>query len=224
MPRKPTVSFGGIDFGKDGSVTPRIKLLSDNKQVQEREAFDFFARTFNARFPNNQLKVLEQLPEQDHDFLIDLSGTQITVQLTELVDRSFVRAMTQEEYDSGAFKEMILKVSGERPLGVDPAKRDAALGELIGYKAGRYPKPSQRPLWLVVYSTAHYLLAYWHQGRYVEEPALIMARAVVDELKHNPFQRVWFTDMETNPVLVWPKDAQQGAPGDRPRPAGSAGT
>lgn len=100
QPKKPTQTFGEMSFSKAGKVTQHLYRLSDVKPVQEKEAIERFVEIFNASMPERQLSNARQLPENDHDFLLETAGSDIHIQLTELVNRSFTFAMSQEEYDS----------------------------------------------------------------------------------------------------------------------------
>jgi hypothetical protein len=86
-----------------------------------------------------------------------------------------------------------------------------ALPDLVIKKTKHYGS-SIKPTWLLVFATFPYEMEYWHKGAKKTSERLRRTRAALGQLAHNPFQRIWFTDMQTTPIRIWPQDAQQGAP------------
>jgi len=157
MPRKPTQTFGHIAFSKDGKVSQHLTRLSEDKPQQEMEALQRFIRLFNESWAGRRIDFVRQLPERDHDFIVDVDGQETEIQLTELVDRSFTFPMTQEDYDCGNWSHCVQKAFGQLPWRVDPEKKDLALSEVIRGKLSKsYSKSSARPLWLVVFAAFIY--------------------------------------------------------------------
>jgi len=166
-----------------------------------------FVETFNRSFPERQFMKLRQLPENDHDFVLDAAGAETYVELTELVDRTFTFPMSPTEYDAGRWTHAVLKVSGEIPWRVDTDRRDQALTEAIASKAARYTIMRNYPLWLVVFATFHYETEYITGGQLMVSEGLARARRHVAGQTLKVFDEVWFTDLELRPIKVWPHDA-----------------
>jgi hypothetical protein len=93
MPKKPTEEFGGIAFGKDGSVTSRIERLPDLKAAQERALGVRFSTVIGA--------VYTQLDENDNDFKIALHQKSVIVEATEITSREYLIAVAEDDMDVG---------------------------------------------------------------------------------------------------------------------------
>jgi hypothetical protein len=206
MPRKPSNAFGHIAFSKAGTVQKEMTQLSLVKEAQELEAVSKFAALFNEVAEGGRvLTDLRQLSENDHDFSALISGTPLQIQLTELVDRSYTFDMTAEEYNSGTWSEAIQGQYGARPRRVEIALRGQALTALIEKKVAKsYAKPASGQLWLVVFTTTNYLTEYIEGGSLRLSAALRLARAHLRDASSGPFNEVWFTNMQTRPVRIWP--------------------
>lgn len=204
MPRKPTQTFGHIAFSKDGQVTQALTRLSEDKPIQEFEALQKCIQLFNECWAGHQVSFVQQLPENDHDFIVSVDGKETDVQLTEMVDRSFTFPITEKEYNAGKWSQYILKASGEIPLAIDPEKKNRALSDAILNKVSKnYSRNEGRPLWLVVFATFIYETEYVEAGQRRVSPGLQAARNYLCGEEHNVFDAVWFCDLETSPVCVW---------------------
>lgn len=204
MPRKPTQTFGHIAFSKDGRVTQHLTRLSEDKPIQELEALQRIIQLFNESWAGHQVSFVRQLEENDHDFIIEVDGQEMDVQLTELVDLSFTFKITEEEYNSGKWSHYILKASGEIPLAIDMEKKDRALSDVIRKKVSKnYSKSGGRPLWLLVFATFMYETEYVQASQPRVSPGLQIARDYLCGEGRNIFDAVWFCDLETRPVCVW---------------------
>lgn len=206
MPRKPTQTFGHIAFSKDGRVTQHLTRLSENKPQQEMEALQRFLDLFKASLTSRHIGLVRQLEERDHDFIVEVDGQETEIQLTELVDRTFTFRMTIEEYDSGKWSHCVQKASGEIPWRIDPEKRDRALSDVIAGKVSKnYSKNSMRPFWLVIFATFIYETESIQGGVPKVSQGLKKARDYLHTEKRNIFDAVWFCDLETRPIRVWPQ-------------------
>ena len=204
MPRKPTQTFGHISFSKDGRVSQHLTRLSEDKPKQEFEALQRIIHLFNESRLGPRVSFIRQLTERDHDFVVEVDGREIDVQLTELVDRSFTFQIPAEEYGSGKWHHYVLKASGEIPWAIDPEKRDRALSDVIrGKVLKNYSKSADRPLWLLVFATFMYETEYVQAGQPSASSGLQKARDYLRTEDRNVFDAIWFCDLETQPVCVW---------------------
>lgn len=205
-PRKPTESFAHIAFGKDGTVRKNMHTLSSEKETQELEAIHFFKEGLGKKSPGLFIQKIGKLPEYGHDFSLDTSNGHVTVQLTELVERAYARPLTAEEDGKCLYKEYIAKEYGAIPWGVDTEQRDAALYRAIEKKIERkYAKELGEQLWLVVFTTStYYLVEYSEASVLRQSPALLMAREYLQKLQQPVFDEVWFTNLQTVPIRIWP--------------------
>ena len=113
--------------------------------------------------------------------------------------------MTAKEYNAGKLREATQGAYGARPRRVDVAWRDRALADLVSQKIAKsYAKPANCELWLVVFTTMHYLTEYVESGVLRVSEALRLARARLQGTTSAPFDEVWITNLRTRPVRIWP--------------------
>jgi len=205
-PRKPTEPFGYAVFGKNGTVSKTIFQLSSEKKNQEKEAMDNFIKGITRIKPNLKIINMKQLQEADQDFLLETSIGSITIQLTELVLLDYAKPLSEEEYRKGHHDAYILKESGSIPWAVDSRRRDSALIRIIEKKLSKhYSKPSSGNFWLVIFSTSPCLETEYHQGgKLMQGMPLIAAREYLNSLPSCIFDQIWFNNLITNPVQIWP--------------------
>lgn len=208
MPRKSTQPFGHIASHKNGKVESKVFQLSNVKERQEKQALEHFIQGFNDRSNNRQITQYSQLPENDQDFIISIDGSEVQVQLTELVDRTFTFPMSQEEYNGSAWTEGIQKERGQIPWRVDVAKKRVALKELIRGKVEKhYAKSDKITIWLVIFTTcSNYFLECYEDGVLQISESLKQAHDYLHGMSIVTFDEVWFTDLQTRPVRVWPDE------------------
>jgi hypothetical protein len=205
MPKKPTRPYGQITFSKDGRVTKQMFRLSDDKLTQEREVIERFANLYNEIDVSNQISEIRQLPEYDHDFSITLGKVKVQVQLAELVERSFISPITEEEVKTKKGEDIALKRSGEALFRIDTEQKNAALANLIKQKLDKnYAKSSDTLIWLVVFTTSFYCMEYVKGGQLYMSEGLVRAQEYLKGLSWIDFDEVWFTDLRTRPIKVWP--------------------
>lgn len=206
MPRKPTQPFGHLAFSKSGRVKKEMQLLSDVKEAQELQVAASFVEAYNRLALGSAISNLKSLDENDHDASALLNGLPLEFQVTELVERSYTIEMTKEEYDAGVFTEAVQLNYGARPRRVDQALRDEALWRAIDKKLAKsYARPADGSLRLLVFSVgALYPTEYISGGVFMVSPALALARRELATSGIAPFTAVWFTNLQTRPVRVWP--------------------
>lgn len=178
--------------------------LSEDKPEQEFEALQRIIHLLNESWAGHRISFVRQLTERDHDFVVEVDGRETDVQLTELVNRSFTFPISADEYNSGKWNHYVLKVSGEIPWAIDPAKRDRALRDVIrGKVLKNYSKSDDRPLWLLVFATFMYETEYVQAGHPRVSVGVQNARDYLRTEDRNVFDAIWFCDLETRPVCVW---------------------
>lgn len=204
MSRKPTEPFGYIAFGKDGSVTPHIEKLPDHKAGQESEVGNRFAAGLSERYGKQY--AAEQLPEDDHDFILRFDDREVIVQATEIAGREYLRPLPVENYVGGkhTFAETV-HLGPDEILGVDVRVRDQAIVNRITQKRKRYAKPKDHPLWLLVWTVQSDFGAFFASGQQsFISPAVANARSYLEHDGPGPFAEIWFTDLLTSPNRIWP--------------------
>ena len=204
-PKKPTQTFGYASFSPDGKVEIIKLRLPDTQQEKEIEAYKFFVEKYNIIDEVVQITDVSKLPENDHDFKVKIARNEVLIQLTELVDRTFVTPLTEEQYRKGGWDAYVLKGSGEIPCGVNLLNRDNALKDCIESKILKNYASCNLPIWLVVFSTFPYETEFFEAGIFKISSGLQLARAYLATTNNNVFSQIWFTDLLTRPIKVWPK-------------------
>lgn len=214
MPQKPTQPFGYIAFAKSGRVTKHMDQLSGIKEQQELQVAVKFVDAYNRLQLGPSITDVEPLEQNDHDAIAFMNGLPLQIQVTELVQRAYTFEMTQEEYDGGKFKEAVQLGYGARPHCIDTALRDEALWRVIENKLNKsYSVPARGALLLLVFTTdTLYHTEYVNAGVPTVSAALQHARNMLAALGRGPFSHVWFTNLQTRPVRIWPVAQRAGAP------------
>ena len=202
MPKKPTEPFGHIAFGRDGSVSKHMNLLSDQKRLQETEIANRFAVSISA-MTGKPYEVLE-LEEANHDFWLVSGEEKIVVQATELVGRDYLQPLSLEDYREGRhdFTEFVYE-SETKIYGVDNEAKNRALAKKIQAKSSRYSKPKM-PFWLLIWTVRSDFVAFFTANQEQRiSPAVGAARAELTSTA-GLFDEVWFFYPEVNAGRIWP--------------------
>jgi hypothetical protein len=207
-PRKPTQPYGYVAFAKTGRVTKHTFKLSDIKDIQEREVADKFVQQIMTQHPDVKIHGVKALSEADHDFLLHTNHGKITLQVTEIPERDYTFPISEEEYKSGRHKSFLVKKNGKIPWAVDESRRDTSIQRAIENKlAKHYAKGTNENLWLLVFSTSTYLTTvYYEGGSRRESMAYQIARDYVARTTNNPFDEIWYMNLLTRAVRIWPAE------------------
>jgi hypothetical protein len=200
VPKKPTIPFGHIAFGKDGSVRPQVEQLSSNKNEQELEVINRFVGAQPQLF--NGAPVVEKLGEADQDGRISVDGVDLAdVQCTEIVFRDIMaaegKAVTEHAILDGKL------------IGIDCEKRRSVLRSKIESKlAKHYAKSPSMELWLILWSVTGYPLGEDQCGDTRIIPAqVVKAREFLAARgSAQPFDKIFYFDMQTTPTQIWPQN------------------
>jgi hypothetical protein len=207
-PHKPTQHYGYVAFAKTGRVTKHMFKLSDIKDIQEREVADRFVQQIMTQHPDVNIKGVDALPEADQDFLLHTNHGKITLQVTEIPERDYIFPISEEEYKSRRHRGILVKKNGEIPWAVDESRLDTSIQRAIENKlAKHYAKGTNENLWLLVFSTSPYLTTvYYEEGRRRESMAYQIARDYLAGTTNNPFDEIWYTNLLTRAVRIWPAE------------------
>lgn len=204
MPRKPTRPFGYMNFGKDGHVEKVLDQLPADKQGQETEIAERFARGIT----NNSGKVFkaEMCPEADHDFYLVGDEERILVQATEIVARDFLISVDLNGCsEDGRHFQHIQVEGGEARWGMDIAAYEAAILARVRQKlAKNYSKP-KCPLWLLIWSVESSFFPFFgFAGKLCISPGVASARSFISANGCTPFDEVWVMPVMSRPHQIWP--------------------
>lgn len=207
-PAKPTDPFGHFLFSKSGKVTKVENKLSSDKDLQERGVAEIFVDGLKNHHPEIQVTEVVDLPENDHDVLLKTINGPITLQITEIRMREYAHPITKEEYNSGKYRKYIQMGYGEISWAVDEDKYNDVLRLAIQRKVEKhYAKSPSKVLWLLVFSTSAFVkLVYCEGERFAASTLYENAVEYAENLSSPVFDRIWFTNLQTRPISVFPKD------------------
>ena len=207
-PRKPTQPYGYVAFAKTGHVTKHMFKLSDIKDVQEREVADKFVQQIMTQYPDIKINGVDSLSEADHDFLLHTNHGKITLQVTEIPEKDYTFPISEEEYKSGRHRSILVKKNGEIPWAVDESRRDTSIQRAIEKKlAKHYAVSTNENLWLLIFSTSACLTTvYYEGGKRRESMGYQIARDYVARATNNPFNEIWYMNLLTRAVRIWPDE------------------
>lgn len=208
-PKKPTQPFGSIAFSPTGKMRKHVIVLSSDKAKQEQQVMEAFARLLKRSYHVPRIESWQSLDGRDHDSSASTDDGEVEIQIAELVDRSYCFPISREEYGlDGPWDEFVVKKSGVLPWGVDRIKKTAALLDLVIEKMRKnYAKPDDKALWLIVFTTGiHYNMENVEEGKHRQSDGLRLVQWYLREYGSGAFEEIWFTDLETRPVLSWPED------------------
>ena len=206
-PQKPTEPYGYIAFSKNGKVKKQMFQLSHDKEKQEVGVIEHFLKALPAKNPDLNIIGHEQLPESDQDFVLRCNEGEIYVQVTEIVEREYAFPISKAEYNAGRYSHFIQKKSGEIPWAVDIVRRDASIKRAIERKINKhYAKSANQILWLLIFCTSSYLTTeFWEGGKKRMSKSLTSALEYLRTLNQVVFNQIWYTNLLTSPVKIWPQ-------------------
>lgn len=206
--RKPTEPFGYLAFGKNGTVRKHMSQLPDEKEPQEIAVMQRFVEGVSSLRSDLTICSFAPLPEADHDFRLITSKGDVTVQLTELVERDYAKTIAKEEYKIENYQLYIQKEYGAMPLAVDPQRLRTSLKRSIEKKVEKhYAKTSPEVWWLVIFCTSPYVRTeYFESGQPKVSDVLVEAREYLRTVPNCVFDEIWYANPLTRPVRIWPEE------------------
>jgi len=207
MVKKPTMPYGYLSFSKEGKITKKEFKISNDKATQEREVAEQFVQSFNEKYSTKKITKLEQLPENDHDFLILVNGKETLLQITELVEREYAVPLTEDEYKHGGWSMYLVNESDAIPWGVDEEKLHNSLTKTIKKKIDKhYSKDSGKDLWLLIFTTTQFITTEFIENCETRESNAL--KRAIEFLKGEEglvFDEIWFSNLLKNCLRIWPK-------------------
>jgi hypothetical protein len=204
MPRKPTDPFGAWIFSKDGRVRQEVSKLPDNKEGQEAAVIKRFIERYNESQPTCINPDFVALEEANHDFQVLVDGRTVIVQVTEIIERSYV--ITKGAKPTPGSKEGIIrfKVGAPGQQEIDISKRNRALETAIRRKVEKhYSKPASE-FWLLVFSTDVGLSPELTDAEFEDVRTPLEYAQDYLEGVDVVFDQIWFINVyASNPLLVW---------------------
>lgn len=203
-PQKPTEPYGFISFRKNGKVDKQMFQLSHDKEKQEVGVIEHFLKALSLKNPNLNIIGYDQLPEADQDFVLRCNEEEIYVQVTEIVEREYAFPISKDEYNAGHYSHFIYKKPNEIPWAVDIKRRDESIKRAIERKINKhYAKSANQILWLLIFCTSSYLITELWEG---DKKSITSAHEYLQTLNQVVFDKIWYTNLLTSPVKIWPQE------------------
>ena len=150
-------------------------------------------------------------PEDGQSFVINTKKGDISLQIAEIAERDFTFPISMVEYDSGRYRHFIVKTPGEIPLAVDNNRLSTSIQRKVREQLETdYSKSEHEVLWLLVYSTSGYPeIDCCVRGSKMDGEAVSMARDYLNNHEQVIFDQIWYTNLVTLPVRIYPHNTGQ---------------
>ena len=150
-------------------------------------------------------------PEDGQGFVINTKKGDISLQIAEIAERDFAFPISKAEYDSGRYSHFIAKAPGEIPLAVDRNRLSTSIQRKVREQLETQFSNSEHEIfWLLVYSISGYPeIDCCVRGSKMDGEAVSMARDYLDNHEQAIFDQIWYANLVTLPVRVWPHSAGQ---------------
>lgn len=204
QPRKPTVPFGSIVFGDDGSVRRSISKLPETKVAQELEVANRFCELLR-KYQGLDVSAPISLDEFGHDAAITVMGISVQLQITEISPREFeLPPGSPNQGDPKAIGFFSATSTFATSLDID-ALNESVLNAIRRKIEKHYVREVHTKLWLLVFSTSPFIkMEHFKDGELKIGEPLRRARAYFDSNPWLPFDEVWFSNLQLRPVRVLP--------------------
>jgi hypothetical protein len=206
QPRKPTKPFGFISFSKDGKVTPQISRLPEIKTGQEIQVAQIFSAQLQ-RDHGISITNLVPLQEKEHDIRCTIGERNIKIQITEISEKGFILPPGSQDPNN---PKSIALFSAVDLVGVqiDSEKKSGSISRAIETKLDKYYASEKGfSIWLLIFTTSPFIdTLVWDGKNIIVCEPLIRARKLLEKRSSAPFDEIWFTDLKTRPVRIWPPE------------------
>jgi hypothetical protein len=201
---KPTTPFGFVAFSKDGEVDVSLSKLPPAKVDQEAQVAHIFAQQL-PRFFQSAVSDPSRLPERGHDASMKIDGQRVLLQITEICQREF--ELPPGSLDPGNPNSIgHFSAVSDVAIQLDTIKTNDAIRRAVEKKVNKcYASDRDASTWLLVFTTSpHILTETFLDGKPVIEEPLHRARAFAASRSVDPFSEIWFSNLVTRPVRIWP--------------------
>jgi hypothetical protein len=201
---KPTTDFGFVAFAKDGTVDISLSNLPKVKDDQEAEVARRFARDLTRCF-GLSVSDITMLPERGHDASMTINAQRVVLQITEIWQKEF--ELPPGSPDPGDPTSIgHFSAASHEAIQLDSRKMNDAIRRAIEKKLDKHYAPDRgAETWLLVFTTSpHIPTETSRDGELVIEEPLRRARDLATVRSLNPFSEIWFSNLVTRPVRIWP--------------------
>ncbi len=149
--------------------------------------------------------------EGGQGYMINTREGDISLQVTQIADRDFAFPISRADYKSGRYSHFISKPSEEIPWAVDLNRRDTSIQRLIQAMLQDHEAMSD-PIacWLLVFSTSGYPeIECCVRGSSRDSDAVSMARDYLNKCERIAYDQIWYSNLVTLPVRIWPYESGQ---------------
>jgi len=151
-------------------------------------------------------------PEDGRVFVIDTKKGEISLQMAEITERDFTLPISRTEYDSGRYGHFVAKAPGEIPLAVDNDRLSTSIQRKVRAQLETpFAKSEHEIAWLLVYSNSGYPeVDCCVRGNKMDGEAVCVARDYLKNHEQVMFDQIWYTNLVTLPVRIWPHHTGMG--------------
>ena len=152
-----------------------------------------------------------KLPEGSQGFILNNEIGDILLQVAEIAERDFTFPISRAEYDSGRYSHFIAKTPGETPLAVDSNRLSTSIQRKVREQLeAQVSNTEHQMIWLLVYSTSGYPeVDCCVRGNKMAGEAVSMARDYLNNHEQVIFDQIWYTNLVTLPVRIYPHNTGQ---------------
>jgi len=201
---KPTDPFGYIAFPKSGEAEVSLSKLPTVKDDQEAEVAQIFTEQLTRLF-GCTVSDLSRLDERGHDASMVINGQCVVLQITEIRQKEF--ELPPGSPDPGNPKSIgFFSAVSNAAIQLDTSKMNDAIRRAIERKLDKHYAPDRSAAtWLLVFTTSQHILTEIScDGELVIEEPLRRAREFAAGRSLSPFSEIWFSNLVTRPVRIWP--------------------
>ncbi len=147
-----------------------------------------------------------KLPEGSQGFILNNKIGDILLQVAEIAESDFTFPISRAEYESGRYGHFIAKAPGEIPLAVDSNRLSTSIQRKVRETLEtQFSNTEHEMIWLLVYSTSGYPeVDCCVRGSKIDGEAVSMAREHLNNNEQTIFEQIWYTNLVTLPVRIWP--------------------
>ncbi|MDX2445809.1 MAG: hypothetical protein QNK29_01265 [Desulfobacterales bacterium] len=183
-----------------------MNISSSGKEKLETDIIEDFLAALMGRNLHTGIIGYKKLSEEGQDVVINTGQGDILLQVSQIADMDFAFPISRADYNSGRYSHFISKPSEEIPWAVDLDLRDTSIQRSIQMKLQEHDaKSDHRDCWLLVFSTSGYPeIECCVRGNTKDSDAVSIARAYLNKYGRIPFDQIWYTNLVTFPVRIWP--------------------
>ncbi len=141
-----------------------------------------------------------------HGYILETDNGDILLGLAEITVEQYASPVSNHTHISGHHGNLIQIGSREKTWEIDPDRLDTTIQRQIASAIKKNDHNADyMAQWLLIFSTTAFpQIENCVRGMSKVSTALIIARDYLKSLEHVIFDQIWYTNLMTRPVQVWP--------------------